>query len=130
MFGAALNFPCHFLQPFFLTIGSSIEAVVSLVIGEIEIIGVIATNSTHGIAEIAVPANKINSVGKAIPVSSPVSSVVSVLVPGFVHRLGIAIGRGRSRAREKAKTFGARWFGFGLKFRLLMHDGHEHGNGN
>ena len=116
LFGPVLNLSCHSFQPGLLTVGFSIEPVMSLMIGEIEIKGVITANSTHGIAEIAVPANKINSISEASPVGAPVTRTALVFLPCFVHRLGIAIGRGGSRAWEKTKTSGARWFGFGLKF--------------
>jgi len=116
MFGPALNFPCHFLQPFFLTIGSTIEPVVPLMIGKIEFIGVIESDSTDRIAQMAIPANKINGISEIIPVSSPVTRVALVLLPGFVHRLGIAISRRRARAWEETKTGGTRWFCFGFEF--------------
>lgn len=95
---------------------SAIEAIMSLVVGEVEIIGVIASNLADGVAKIAVPANKINCIGKVCPVSSPVTGVGFISFPGFVHRLSISIGRGRSRTWEKTKAGGPSRFGPGLVF--------------
>ena len=88
----------------------------SLVVGEVEIIGVTASNLAESRAKIAVPADKINCIGKIGPVSPPVTGVGLISFPGFIHRLSISIGRGRSRTREKAKAGGSSWFSPGLVF--------------
>ncbi len=88
----------------------------SLVVGEVKIIGVIASNLADGIAKIAVPADKINCIGKVGPVSPPITGVGFISFPGFIHCLRISIGRGRSRTWEKTKAGSPSWFGPGLEF--------------
>ena len=85
-------------------------------ISEVEIIGVIGSDTANGIAEITVPTNKIDGIGEIIPISSPVTRAASIFFPRFIQRLGITIGRGGSGTWEKEETGGARWFGFGLEF--------------
>ena len=78
--------------------GSSPESVVALMVGKIEIVGIVLSNSTDRIAEIAIPANEVDGISEVVSVSSPPASGALVLIPGFVHGLCIAISRGRSRA--------------------------------
>ena len=114
--GAVLDFPRHSFQPGFLIIGSSVEAVVSFMIGKIEIIGVILSNSRDRIAETTIPADKINGISEVIPVSSPVTGNALILLPSFVHSLLIAISRGRSRTWKKTKTGSPGRFCLGFEF--------------
>ena len=78
-------------------------------------IGVIARDFADGIAKIAVPADKINCIAKIGPVSPPVTGVGFVFFPGFIHRLRISIGRGRSRTWKETEAGSSRWFSLGLE---------------
>ncbi len=92
-------------------------------VGQILCLGIPSGDAQSGEADIGIPADKVDSIIKVVPIGTAVTGFFLVPLPGAVQYLGIAEGRRATWAGNKPKESFSGWFGVMGEFGLLMDDG-------
>jgi hypothetical protein len=68
--GSGSHFAGNSKEPRFLTVGFSIESSVALMIGEVEVVGIVFGYSALPVTLVTIPADEIDSIIEIVPVGS------------------------------------------------------------
>ena len=85
----ALHFGGNPFEPSFLPVCPPVKTTLSFMIGQVQIVSVIAGNPGFPVAHITIPANEIHGVSKIILVGAPIARISLVFFPRCVQRLSI-----------------------------------------
>ena len=76
--GLLLNGLCNPSQPGFFPPGTLIIARMTLVIGQVEPVGVIPGNAAPDVAEVAVPSDKVDGIPEIVPIREGVAGLLQI----------------------------------------------------
>ena len=72
----------HLLEPGLVAESAAIEAAMALVVGEIEMVGVVGADVAAALADAVVPANEVDSIVEIVAIGAVIAAVALVPAPG------------------------------------------------
>jgi hypothetical protein len=119
--------PAGYLEkPGLAPVAAARETTRPLVVGEIQMIGVVLLHGGAAMDHVAVPADEVGHVGEVVASGTTLSRGADVVAPGAILDLTVAVGGGAPADREDAEHPTPAGLGVGAKTTLLVHDGRLH----